>query len=398
MNQEKYNPVNHCKIIRRRTQSSTTSLTYVGGNLEMPPIDLIIEILQRLPAKTIAKLRCVSKQWGSLLSNPDFTKSFLTCSSTRPRLLFTFEFGGKWHFFSSPQPRNVDEQIVIADYHMGFSGDWYKEICQSANGFIYLYDKQMFKEKIERVPVICNPSTGQKVHLPIVIAKNNDLRSFLGYDPIENQLKVLCMAVAKYNQQTNSREHKVLTLGKGKPSWRNIECLFPHFPKNYKNGICINGILYYIARSNLNTVIACFDVKYEKFRFIQIDEESSILTWFLTLINYKGKLAALVFDQSLHDQLWVLDDPENEKWSKHIFHLPTAAFVVIRSIWATDSGEIVWAPSRWTYPFYVFYYNMERQSVRRFEIKGIEEKALMGHYRPEAIFTFTNHVENVMFL
>ncbi|KAF2554518.1 hypothetical protein F2Q68_00016565 [Brassica cretica] len=217
MNQEKYNPVNHCKIIRGRTQSSTTSLTYVGGNLEMLPIDLIIVILQRLPAKTIAKLRCVSKQWGSLLSNPDFTKSFLTCSSTRPRLLFTFEFGGKWHFFSSPQPRNVDEQIVIAD-------------------------------------------------------------------------------------------------------------------------------------------------------------------------------------QSLHDQLWVLDDPENEKWSKHIFHLPTAAFVVIRSIWATDSGEIVWAPSRWTYPFYVFYYNMERQSVRRFEIKGIEEKALMGHYRPEAIFTFTNHVENVMFL
>ncbi|KAF3585249.1 hypothetical protein F2Q69_00030390 [Brassica cretica] len=281
----------------------------------MLPIDLIIEILQKLPTKTIAKLRCVSKQWGSLLSNPDFTKSFLTCSSTRPRLLFTFEFGGKWHFFSSPQPRNVDEQIII----------W--------------------------------------VSLEI-----------------------------------DTREHKVLMLGKGKPSWRNIECLFPHFPENYKNGICINGILYYIARSNLNTVIACFDVKYEKFRFIQIDEEISILTWFLTLINYKGKLAALVFDQSLHDQLWVLDDPENEKWSKHIFHLPTAAFVVIRSIWATDSGEIVWAPSRWTCPFYVFYYNMERQSVRRFEIKGIEEKALMGHYRPEAIFTFTNHVENVMFL
>ncbi|CDY70684.1 BnaA05g35850D [Brassica napus] len=205
------------------------------------------------------------------------------------------------------------------------------------------------------------------------------------------------MTVAKYNKQTNSREHKVLTLGKGKPSWRKIKCLFPHFPENYKNGICINGILYYIARSNLNTVIACFDVKYEKFRFIQIDEESSMLT-FLTLINYKGKLAALVFDQSRHDQLWVLDDPENEKWSKHIFHLPTAAFVVIRSIWATDSGEIVCAPSRWTYPFYVFYYNLERQSVRRVEIKGIEEKALMGHYRPEAIFTFTNHVENVMFL
>ncbi|KAL0800394.1 hypothetical protein Bca101_055569 [Brassica carinata] len=401
MNREKYNPMNHCKIIRRCTQSSTTSLTYVGGNSEMLPIDLIIEILQRLPAKTIAKCRCVSKQWGSLLCNPHFTKSFLTCSSTRPRLLFTFEFGGKWHFFSSPQPQNVDEQVVIADYHMSFSGDWYKQICISANGFIYLYDKMMLKEKMERVPVICNPSTGQKIYLPKVLAKNKDLRSFLGYDPIENQLKVLCMTVAGYRQQTNSREHQVLTLGKVKPSWRKIKCLFPHFPENFGNGICISGVLYYIARSNLNTVIACFDVKYEKYSFIQIDDENSQLNWFLTLINYKGKLGAIVFDRSSHGNLWVLDDPEKEKWSKHIFHLPDTVFRAIRSIWATDTGEIVWAPSRWTHPFHLFYYNLERQSVRRVEIKGIEEKVSMGHmghYRPEAIFTFTNHVENVMLM
>ncbi|KAF3544532.1 hypothetical protein DY000_02002720 [Brassica cretica] len=217
MNREKYNPMNHCKIIRRRTQSSTTSSTYVGENPKTLPIDLIMEILKRLPTKTIAKCRCVSKQWGSLLCDPYFTKSFLTRSSTRPRLLFTFEFGGKWHFFSSPQPQNGDEQVVIAD-------------------------------------------------------------------------------------------------------------------------------------------------------------------------------------RSINGQLWVLDDPEKEKWSKHIFHLPDAAFWIMRSIWATDTGEIVWARSRWTHPFYVFYYNLETQSVRRVEIKGIEGKVLMGHYRPEAILTFTNHVENVMLL
>ncbi|KAG2320545.1 hypothetical protein Bca52824_013758 [Brassica carinata] len=284
---------------------------------------------------------------------------------------------------------------------MSFSGDWYKQICISANGFIYLYDKMMLKEKMERVPVICNPSTGQKIYLPKVLAKNKDLRSFLGYDPIENQLKVLCMTVAGYRQQTNSREHQVLTLGKVKPSWRKIKCLFPHFPENFGNGICISGVLYYIARSNLNTVIACFDVKYEKYSFIQIDDENSQLNWFLTLINYKGKLGAIVFDRSSHGNLWVLDDPEKEKWSKHIFHLPDTVFRAIRSIWATDTGEIVWAPSRWTHPFHLFYYNLERQSVRRVEIKGIEEKVSMGHmghYRPEAIFTFTNHVENVMLM
>lgn len=113
MNIEKNNnPVKSRKIIKRCTHSSTISSMYAGENLDTFPMDLINEILKRLPAKTIAICQCVSKQWAFLLGSPHFTKSFLTCSTTRPRLLFTFELGGKWHFFSSPQPRNADEQLI----------------------------------------------------------------------------------------------------------------------------------------------------------------------------------------------------------------------------------------------------------------------------------------------
>ncbi|KAF2549563.1 hypothetical protein F2Q70_00020936 [Brassica cretica] len=159
MNIEKNNnPVKSRKIIKRCTHSSTISSMYAGENLDTFPMDLINEILKRLPAKTIAICQCVSKQWAFLLGSPHFTKSFLTCSTTRPRLLFTFELGGKWHFFSSPQPRNADEQLITI---------W------MSNG----------NTKLERVPVLCNPSTGQHVHLPKVKAKNKDFRSFLGSDP-----------------------------------------------------------------------------------------------------------------------------------------------------------------------------------------------------------------------
>ena len=139
MSLEKYNnPVKHLKIIKGHTQSSKNSSTYVGGNSETLPIDLFIEILKRLPEKAIALCRCVSKEWDSILSSPHFAKSFLTSSSTRPQLLFTFEFKGKWHFFSSPQLHfNENISVVAPDYHMGVSGDWYKEVCLSANGFVY---------------------------------------------------------------------------------------------------------------------------------------------------------------------------------------------------------------------------------------------------------------------
>ncbi|XP_020866668.1 F-box protein At1g31080-like isoform X2 [Arabidopsis lyrata subsp. lyrata] len=58
-----------------------------GENSDSIPIDLILEILSRLPSKSIARFRCLSKLWGSMLRQPYFTELFLTRSSARPRLL-----------------------------------------------------------------------------------------------------------------------------------------------------------------------------------------------------------------------------------------------------------------------------------------------------------------------
>ncbi|CAN8285499.1 unnamed protein product [Cochlearia groenlandica] len=69
------------------------------------PNDLIIEILSRLPAKSIARFHCVSKLWKSMLVTPCFTKLFLTRSSSRPRLLFVVESLDDWCFMTSPQPQ-----------------------------------------------------------------------------------------------------------------------------------------------------------------------------------------------------------------------------------------------------------------------------------------------------
>ncbi|CAA7045649.1 unnamed protein product [Microthlaspi erraticum] len=55
------------------------------------PTDLIIEIFSRLPGKSIARFRCLSKLWSSTLRRPFFTELFLTRSSGRPRLLFVLK-------------------------------------------------------------------------------------------------------------------------------------------------------------------------------------------------------------------------------------------------------------------------------------------------------------------
>ena len=67
-----------------------------------------------------------------------------------------------------------------------------------------------------------------------------------------------------------------------------------------------------------------------------------------------------------NNQLRVLDDTEKGNWSKHFWN--------IKSVWGTDTCEIVWVKWPWIKPCYVYYYNVERQSVRRVYIQGIDDK------------------------
>ncbi|XP_023633357.1 putative F-box protein At2g16220 [Capsella rubella] len=98
------------------------------------PTDLYFEIFSRSPPKSIARSRCVSKLWKSMLSSPSFKELFLTRSWARPRLLFAIKRSHEWRFFSSPQYPYDDEksslQVAATDLHVKLSGkSLYKSTC-----------------------------------------------------------------------------------------------------------------------------------------------------------------------------------------------------------------------------------------------------------------------------
>ncbi|KAJ4900556.1 F-box domain protein [Raphanus sativus] len=62
------------------------------------PRDLVREILERLPAKSVARFLLVSKSWANLITSRDFIRSFETRScSSQPRLLVCFIGRTKTH-------------------------------------------------------------------------------------------------------------------------------------------------------------------------------------------------------------------------------------------------------------------------------------------------------------
>ena len=342
----------------------TRSMTKLQPNSFPIPDELVFEIFSRLPSKTIARCRCACKLWPSMLRRQDFTDSFLTKSCARPQLLFACEDDSKYIFFSSPQPENPeDNSYVVASNHLArfpssysLFGCTYGFLCFGANVMLS-YDSE---------EVIFNPSTGQSLTLPILNSRmRGGVNSYLGYDPIAKQFKVLSMKSTKVvsGDDRISADHQVLTLGTDNLSWRLVECCVPHFYSSRKC-ICIGGVLYYAASvdsSYFDSMVVCFDLRSEKFRFVNFMETvNRAMHESTTLVNYDGKLGLIMLEDSSNVtrssksfDLWVLQDDE---WSKHVYVLPPSCKDMVTEtmhvyFWNGGTSEIVLSPRFQYVPF-----------------------------------------------
>ncbi|CAN8241877.1 unnamed protein product, partial [Cochlearia groenlandica] len=367
----------------------------LGQNSVSIPTDLITEVFSRLPYKSIARFRCVSKLWGSIpLTTPYFTELFLTRTYARSRLLFLVEQFDGYSFYSSPQPQypygkssSSSSLVVKADFHMKFHGARLPEICGLVSGFIYI--RQDWIPRTKLVPLICNPTTRQYAVLPFLEGITYHPRSFLGFDHVDKQFKIL--TIDEFVKEED--RYKILTLGTEKDSWRKIHCPFDHYPSG--DGTCINGVLYYfVGRVEKPYVIVCFDVRSERFKFVHLD--FAIPTSSSKLVNYKGKLGVITkrYDYSGLTLgklcVWVLMDVEREEWSK-LYEYTFRENRVVESnystywedqvvrnyvsvVGVTARGEIVLSKSyrEASKPLYVFYFNPERNNRQIVEIQGFE--------------------------
>ncbi|KAF2602125.1 hypothetical protein F2Q70_00028085 [Brassica cretica] len=260
--------------ISGRVTGSTSTLH--RNSLPIPD-ELIAEIFSRLSSEPISRCRCVCKLWSSILAHQDFTESFLTKSRARPQLLFACDACTGVFFFSSAQPENPKENsYVVASNHLArFSSSY--ELCGCTNGF-FLYFLTLPKLKS---------------------GKSCGVESYLGYEPIANELKVFSMEWSRVSGE-----------------W-----------------ICISGVIYYAASSHsysLISMVACFDLRSEKLSFIKFMETFSKETHHsTTIVNYNSKLGlimsrdfGLVHRANTTFELWVLQDAAKHEWSKLVFVLP----------------------------------------------------------------------------
>ncbi|CAB61961.1 putative protein [Arabidopsis thaliana] len=273
------------------------------------PLDLQINILLRLPVKSLLRFRCVSKLWCSIITSHDFRNRHfnITSSSAPPRLLIAFQdfYGEKLLLVSSPNP-NVSSSSTSSCCVP------YKDLSKvEINGrkvYNAVWGLTCFESRLK--VGICNPSTRELHMFPQIKFKNYPdifpcIMYFLGSETYKN----------------SNVPSKLLPMDTSDNFWT----------------------------ANCN----CF-----------IGDK--------TLINYNGKIGVVEKPQHGRFRMWVVEDAEKEEWSMNTFYLPQSAsgldFKVMNTFY---TGEICLVTEKISDPFCLFYYNLKTNSMRSVTYEGL---------------------------
>ncbi|CAL9217133.1 unnamed protein product [Arabidopsis halleri] len=316
--------------------------------LDSLPLDLKMAILTRVPAKSLTKLRCVSKMWSSIIRSRGFIDSYYAMSSRQSRFIVGFSNGvfgtpeeRLTFFFSFSHDEGQESSSLLPTFEMAvptYSFNNHTRFLASFHGILAVLAGTKW--------LLCNPSTEQVLTFPANIA-------FVCYNPIDDQYKALAW------------DNKI---------WEDPSAHLKHKVEVVKHGDTFKVPLYLIGRLNRIS---------EKLSFINAPKVVAQWGRESVFIEYKGKLASIVRDpygRANTFDLWILEDVEKHEWSKQTCVFPSSfwddidEFRGIRFPGTNKAGEIIIAPknlSRKVQPFYIFYYNVETQNLRRVRLLGI---------------------------
>ncbi|KAL9309851.1 putative F-box associated interaction domain-containing protein [Arabidopsis thaliana] len=174
-------------------------------------------------------------------------------------------------------------------------------------------------------------------------------------------------------------------------SWKKVPSDFcPFIP--VRRGQCINGVIYYLAWIDMyNSVLVSFDIRSEELTMSQIprrdDGDGSRKN--VSLIEYGGKVTLLDSNHLREKGMLVLrvleDAGINKEWSKktmvlHPYQLHLVQVDIIFNVNGTSqSGKLVLIPQVLVSPFHILCYDLQRNDMRKIEIKGIPDNWFRKH-------------------
>lgn len=363
-------------------------ITQVVGSYSSPkaaaadlPLDLILDIVSRLPVDSAIRFRCVCKQWRSLTYRAHFVEQHLKRALERPNIVLVpigiCKYGilPIYHFVSPREEHGIKQ--FLPPFKLPY--DILYAVSNPVNGLVVVYDNNGCDDFY-----LLNPATREVAKLPEhkfdLYAARHYCRLGFGFDASTGKYKLvrLCQT-SKIIEDFYSCE--ILTVGS--QEWRSVgklPCKVCHAPASF-----LNGTVYWKAVISGQRVGAlAFDIKEEKFRVIPPPADypttdCPIIHFFL------GQSGGQIFLAHASRpplesflRIWMLKDGENPAWKQEYYidlsyysDLFTTGYILITNI-KDDKIMFYQCPS-------TFFYDLRRKVLHK-----CDGNSLPFYYMPES--------------
>ncbi|EOY20387.1 F-box family protein [Theobroma cacao] len=291
----------------------------VADNL---PRDLIIEILSRLPVKSLLRFRCVHRTWLCLLKSSYFiTKHVQNPNNKDHGFLFI-----KYTDVSGMSRYKLlthDASEVSLDLKIPFPS--WASVVGSCNGLVCLYIDHPFPctkillynpalrvHKIIPESTLSRPKSGRLHHVTFG----------LGYDSVNNDFKVVRVASSESHKEgklVSSTQAEVHTLGMN--SWKEVAISSGVNFEVYGPQAFFNGAIHWLGmvlkNKNITQVIVSFEVSTEVFKLFPLPDFVLRERWVTWTDVYKNLLCVVRTEDGAYCEIWVMEEyGVPESWTR----------------------------------------------------------------------------------
>ncbi|KAI5660769.1 hypothetical protein M9H77_20092 [Catharanthus roseus] len=248
------------------------------------PEEILIEILIKLPVKTLIRFTLVSKSWHTLIRSSNFVSKHLINQNKKiPTFLLLRHFNEddkKEHytFHSNDEDSSVSKLAEINFPLKSRVSSTFLRIVGSCNGLICFCDDQFGTFPTKPI-ILFNPSIQKHLFLPLptVHPRSRDYVLGFGFDSQKSDFKVLRIVYDKTKSQSQIQSQspsvdlsaKAEIYSLNKKNWGKIKLTeLDSKPICSWRNVYYNGVVHWLAynKKNSRNFILGFDFRDENFR------------------------------------------------------------------------------------------------------------------------------------
>ncbi|KAL3646888.1 hypothetical protein CASFOL_009432 [Castilleja foliolosa] len=315
------------------------------------PLGICRDILLRLPAESLLRLRTVFKSWKTIIDDPCFVKAHNKYQLSSNTLLLSNSIGPPFYplyYFDLEGLNFTNGPKTIPATPINLSRIGLSLVpavpLPACNGLMLIspfnHEKSRRRQDIngdsEGIWEIWNPLTRERLRLPQPNIHSYVLGHGIGYDCAADDYKVVVIDyLYDYDDRESLMQTHVYSLKSD--SWRVMIEEFPFelFTLNSVQGVFLNGALHWILDTTDSMIIA-FDVGTEKYGFQlkRPDNLSQVRGQRLKLDAFGECLFLSCKDEeSRHFDAWVMNDYGPEGSWIHLFSINQQNYYDMKAVY-----------------------------------------------------------------